>query len=177
MSQVTRIVHRRANTGQERQYESLVRGMLAACSRTHGYLFSTVIPPRVDGEEFHIVQCFTTQAALDTWTNSKEAAQWHERLREVSDYDPEYRVFLTSDLWFSATGFEGAKQPARWRMAVLTWLGIFPTASIAVAALFPLLIEVPYIPKMMIVTALVVIVMYWIIMPRLLLWLGWWVRR
>jgi hypothetical protein len=29
--------------------------MLAACSRSPGYLFSTGIPPRVDGEEFHIV--------------------------------------------------------------------------------------------------------------------------
>ncbi|MFN7101645.1 MAG: antibiotic biosynthesis monooxygenase [Pseudorhizobium sp.] len=177
MVQVTRIVHRRANPGQERQYEQLVRGMLADCSRTPGYLFSTVIPPRVDGEEFHIVQCFTTQAALDTWRHSKESAEWHDRLREVADKDPEYRVFNTSDLWFSATGLEGEKQPARWRMAVLTWMGIFPLASLAVAFLFPLLTDLPYIPRMMIVTALIVLAMYWIVMPRLLRWLGWWVKR
>lgn len=177
MSQVTRIVHRRTNSGQERQYENLIREMLAACSRTPGYLFSTVIPPRVDGEEFHIVQCFSTQAALDAWASSKESAEWHKRLREVSDHDPEYRVFKTPDLWFSATGLQGEKQPARWRMAVLTWLGIFPTASLAVAILFPLLGDVPYIPRMMIVTALVVFAMYWFIMPRLLRWLGWWVKK
>jgi antibiotic biosynthesis monooxygenase (ABM) superfamily enzyme len=113
MSQVTRIIHRRANPGQEAQYERLVREMLAACSRSPGYLFSTAIPPRVDSEEFHTVQCFSTQAALETWRGSRQAAEWHERLRVVSDHDPEYRVFNTTGLWFSATGLEGQKQPAR----------------------------------------------------------------
>ena len=50
--------------------------------------------------------------------------------------------------------------------------GGFPTASLAVAILFPLLGDVPYIPRMMIVTALVVVAMYWFIMPRLLRWLA-----
>jgi uncharacterized protein len=177
MSQVTRIIHRRANPGQEAHYERLVRGMLAACSSSPGYLFSTVIPPRMDGEEFHIVQCFSTQAALDIWRNSKEAAEWHERLRHVSDHDPEYRVFNTTDLWFSATGLEGQKQPARWRMAVVTWMGIFPLASLAVAFLFPLLTALPFILRMMILTMLIVFAMYWIVMPRLLRWLAWWLKR
>ena len=62
-------------------------------------------------------------------------------------------------------------------MALLTWMGIFPLASLAVAFLFPLLTDLPYIPRMMIVTALIVLAMYWIVMPRLLRWLGWWVKR
>jgi antibiotic biosynthesis monooxygenase (ABM) superfamily enzyme len=176
MEQVTRIIHRRANSGQERQYEELVRGMLAACSRAPGYLFSIVIPPRAGGEEFHIVQCFIKQAALDAWRHSKESAEWHHRLRDVSAHDPEYREFKASDLWFSATGLEGEKRPARWRMAVVAWIGIFPLASLAVAFLFPLLTALPYILRMMFVTALIVLVMYWIVMPRLLHWLGWWLK-
>jgi hypothetical protein len=102
-----------------------------------GWKMKVAVPPRIDGEEFHIVQCFTTQAALDIWRNWKDAAEWHERLRHVADHAPEYRVFNTTDLWFSATGLEGQKQPARWRMAVVTWMRIFPLASLAVAFLFP----------------------------------------
>jgi antibiotic biosynthesis monooxygenase (ABM) superfamily enzyme len=176
MTPITRIIHRRANPAQAAQYEHLVRQMLAVCSQSPGCLFSTVIPPRMDGEEFHIVQCFTTQAALDVWRNSKEAALWHERLRQVSDHDPEYRVFNTTDLWFSATGLEGQKQPARWRMAVVTWMGIFPLASLAVAFLFPLMTALPFIFRMMLLTALIVLAMHWIVMPRLLRWLSNWLK-
>jgi antibiotic biosynthesis monooxygenase (ABM) superfamily enzyme len=176
MSHVTRIIHRRANPGQEAQFEQLVRGMLEACSQSPGYLFSTVIPPRIDGEEFHMVQCFASSAALDAWRNSTASAQWHERLRSASAHDPEYRVFKTSDLWFSATGLQGEKQPARWRMAFVTWLGIYLLATLTVAFLLPLLTDVPFVLRMMIATALIVLAMYWIVMPRLLRWLGRWLR-
>lgn len=177
MSHVTRIVHRRANWGSEKQYEALVKGMLEACARFPGYLFSTVIPPRMEGEEFHIVQNFASQAQLDAWSASRTAADWHARLREVADHDPEYRVFNTTDLWFSAEGLTGERQPARWRLAVVTWLGIFPTASLFVGLLLPALAHLHFVPRMVVVTALIVATMFYLVMPRLLRWMGWWLRN
>ncbi|APO71363.1 antibiotic biosynthesis monooxygenase protein (plasmid) [Rhizobium gallicum] len=177
MSQVTRIVHRRANLGFEKEYEKLARGMLEASSKFPGYLFSTLIPPRVDGEEFHIVQSFATQSDLDAWKHSQEADEWHERIKHVSDHAPEYRVFDTSDLWFSASGLAVAKQPIRWRMAFVIWMGIFPIASFYVWFLFPWLASVPFIPRMVIFTALIVLTMFYGLLPHLLRWMGWFLKR
>ncbi|WP_141105058.1 antibiotic biosynthesis monooxygenase [Rhizobium sp. R339] len=139
MGQVTRIVHRRADPGREKDYEELARGMLEACARAKGYLFSTLIPPRVQGEEFHVVLSFVSQCDLDAWRRSQVAHEWHERIKEVSSHAPEYRTFKTTELWFSASGLTGNKQPPRWRMAIVIWMGIFPIASFYVWFLFPIL--------------------------------------
>ncbi len=178
MSQVTRIVHRRANAGCEQEYEELARGMLEASSKAKGYTFSTLIPPRVEGEEFHIVQVFATQADLDAWRHSDISHEWHERLKQVSDHSPEYRIFNTEDLWFSATGLAlPPKPPARWRMAFVIWMGIFPTASFYVYFLFPWLADVPFLLKMFIATVLIVPTMYFGVLPHLLRWMGWFLKR
>lgn len=177
MSQITRVVHRRANPGSEREYESLAKGMLEACSRSKGYLFSTLIPPRVDGEEFHIVQSFASQADLDTWRNSPESHAWHERIAHVADNAPEYRVFNTTDIWFSTSGLTAPAQPKRWRMAFVIWMGIFPIASFYIWFLFPYLVHVPFIPRMVILTALIVATMFYGALPYLLRWMGWFLRR
>jgi antibiotic biosynthesis monooxygenase (ABM) superfamily enzyme len=171
MSQVTRIVHRRANPGFEKEYEELARGMLEACSQAKGYLFSTLIPPRVDGEEFHFVQSFASQADLDAWRNSQTAHDWHERIAHVSDHQPEYRTFNTTDLWFSAAGLI-PRQPTRWRMAFVIWLGIFPVASLYIWFLFPYLANVPFLPRMVILTALIVMTMFYLVLPHLLRWMA-----
>jgi antibiotic biosynthesis monooxygenase (ABM) superfamily enzyme len=177
MSHVTRIIHRRANPGFEKEYETLARGMLDACSKAKGYLFSTLIPPRIDGEEFHFVQVFASQADLDTWRHSDVSHEWHDRLKAVSDHPPEYRVFNTTDLWFSTSGLTMPKQPARWRMALVIWMGIFPTASFYVYFLFPLLVDIPFLLKMLIATALIVPTMYFGILPIILKRMGWFLKR
>ncbi|MGI2036086.1 antibiotic biosynthesis monooxygenase [Rhizobium panacihumi] len=176
MSQVTRIVHRRANPGFEKEYEALARGMLKACAQAKGYLFSTLIPPRVEGEEFHFVQSFASQAELESWHNSEVACEWHERIAQVSDHEPEYRTFNTTDLWFSAAGLI-PRQPARWRMAFVIWMGIFPIASLYVWFLLPHLEIFPFIPRMVIFTALIVMTMFFVALPHLLRWMGWFLHR
>lgn len=176
MPQITRVVHRRADPGCERNYEELAKGMLDASSKCSGYLFSTLIPPRVDGEEFHIVQSFNSQADLDVWRQSQEAEAWHRRLADVAAEEPEYRHFDETKIWFSATGLTARAEPARWRMAVFIWLGIFPLASFFIWFVAPHLGVIPYIPRMMILTALIVATMVFGVLPQLLRRLGWFLK-
>lgn len=177
MSQVTRITHRRANTDTSHEYEQLIRGMLDDCSKAKGYLFSTLIPPRTPEDEFHIVQTFASQADLDAWHLSHIAHDWHEKIDQVSKHPPEYRIFNTTDLWFSTTGLTAAKQPARWRMAFVIWMGIFPIASFYVWFLFPFIALIPFIPRMFIFTSLIVMTMFYGVLPHLLKGMAWFLRR
>ena len=81
MSQVTRIVHRRTNPGFEKEYEELARGMLEACSKATGYLFSTMIPPRVEGEDVEFAGTLARSSTLHTIASLHAAANsslWSE---------------------------------------------------------------------------------------------------
>ena len=176
MSEVTRVTHRRANHGMEREYQTLVTQMIAECARFPGYKSSAIIPPREPGEEFHIIQKFANREALENWTASSVAADWHARLDEVSEHPPEYRLFDKPDLWLSPEFTINHQQPPRWKMAVVTWMAIFPLATLAIWLLMPVLGALPFVLRMALITFIVVGVMYYLVMPRMLQAMKWWLH-
>ncbi|SIS75248.1 antibiotic biosynthesis monooxygenase [Insolitispirillum peregrinum] len=174
MSEVSRIVHRHAKPGCAATYETLVRGMLEASSHFPGYLSAAIIPPHSEDQPFQIIQRFATQADLDRWRSSPESADWHQRLAPVVASEADYRTLSGLEVWFPAkitsTG------PARWRLAVVTWMGIFPTVAFCLWYIAPLLAALPFLLKVAILTILVVLAMTYGIMPRLSRWMGWWLK-
>ena len=56
-------------------------------------------------------------------------------------------------------------------MAVVTWLGIFPTVYFLFLTVAPFLADWPLLPRVMVITLLVVLLMTWVVAPRLTTWL------
>ena len=56
-------------------------------------------------------------------------------------------------------------------MAVVTWLGICPTVYVLFLLVAPLLADWWLLPRVMVITALVVLLMTWLVAPRLTSWL------
>jgi hypothetical protein len=56
-------------------------------------------------------------------------------------------------------------------VAVVTWLGICPTVYILFLTVAPLLTGWPLLPRVMVITMLVVLLMTWVVAPRLTTWL------
>lgn len=52
-------------------------------------------------------------------------------------------------------------------MAFVTWLGIFPTVSLFLWFALPLMQPLPFLLRVALLTALIVITMTWLVMPRL----------
>ena len=57
--------------------------------------------------------------------------------------------------------------PARWRMACVTWAGIWPLVSLALWLVAPLLAPVPFLGRTAAITALVVLAMTYVVGPRI----------
>lgn len=174
---VFRVVRRRAKPDCERAYEALVAGMFEQAKGFHGYLSAELIPPEAPGGEYQILQRFATEQDLDRWNASEQRATWLERLRPVAEGDPEYRLLSGLDAWFAPTVLPTSKPPARWRMTVVSWLGIFPTVATLLWFVAPLLAPLPFLVRTAIFTALVAIAMSYLVMPRLSRWMAWWLRN
>lgn len=175
MTEVSRVVHRRAKPGCDKAYDDLVRAMLKVSSQFPGYLSAAVIPPKEEGEEFQIIQRFATSEDLDRWRNSEESAIWHERLRAVAEADPEYRLLTGLEVWFAPKLVPASARPLRWRMTVVSWLGIYPIVAFCLWYVSPLLQGLPYLLRTAVITAIVVVAMSYMVMPRLSRWMAWWV--
>lgn len=169
MSDVSHVTFRRAKPGCAEAYGNLVRGMLKASSLFPGYLSATVIPPEHDDGQFQIIQHFSSQEALDRWHASAECTEWHERLRPVVASEPEYRLLSGMEVWFSPKLTPINGQPPRWRMTIVSWMGIFPIVALVLWLVNPALLDMhmPFLPRVAILTILVVPSMSYLVMPIL----------
>jgi len=174
---VVRVVRRRAKAGCEEAYEAIVRAMFRQASQFPGYLAAQLIPPEAAGGEYQVIQRFATEQDLARWNSSPERATWHERLRAVAMGDPEYRLLSGLDAWFGPEVLTATVHPPKWRMTVVSWIGIFPTVALLLWTVSPFLVDLPFLIRTAIFTAMVAVAMSYLVMPRLSRWMSWWLRR
>jgi len=163
---VTTTVTRRVKTGHEAAYEQFLEGIIGAASLFPGYLGVEVFRPESPGSEYRIVYRFDAADHLRLWLDSDEHASWLERA-EPHVAGPMRTQFLTGlESWFTLPGRPGAPPPPPYKMALLTWITIFPLITGVIVVLGPLLEGVSLVPRLAITTAVTVPLMTWIVMPR-----------
>jgi antibiotic biosynthesis monooxygenase (ABM) superfamily enzyme len=64
--------------------------------------------------------------------------------------------------------------PPRWKTAALIWLGIYPTITLVLFLLGPLIADFPLPLKTLCLTLIVVPIMVWVVLPFLQKLLGKW---
>lgn len=164
---VTRIARRRARPGRETEYEALIREMFGLMRESPGFLGADLLPPEEPGGDYQVVVRFASEAELQIWDASPARSALHHRIREVAENEPEYRRLSGFEAWFAPAVVPASMHPPRVRMAVVTWLGIFPTVALFQWLLAPLLQPLPFLPRVAVLTALIVAAMTWLVMPRL----------
>lgn len=164
---VTTTVTRRVKPGHEPFYEQFLEGVIAAASRFPGHLGAEVFrPENASAGEYRMVYRFDTAEHLRAWLDSDEHAAWLERA-EPHAIGPIHRQFLTGlETWFTVPGRPGTPPPPPYKMALLTWITIFPLITLVVVILGPPLGGLPLVPRLAITTAVTVPIMTWLVMPR-----------
>lgn len=173
---VTVLVSRRVKLGQEEAFERASAAMTIAARPFPGYLGGQLVRPDSDGGDeesnlYHTVFAFDTPEHLHAWQTSPERAT---RLQAIAPHTlSSTRLREVSGLghWFTPPGAAAHKPPPRWKVALVTWLGICPTVYLLFLTVAPLLAAWPLLPRVMLITMLVVLLMTWVVAPRLTTWL------
>jgi antibiotic biosynthesis monooxygenase (ABM) superfamily enzyme len=164
---VTTTVTRRVKPGHEPDYEQFLEGIIAAASRFPGHLGAEVFRPEdAAAGEYRTVYRFDTAEHLRAWLDSDMHTGWLERA-EPHVIGPIHTQFLTGlETWFTVPGLPGTPPPPPYKMAILTWITIFPLITLVVVVLGPLLDGLPLVARLAITTAITVPIMTWVVMPR-----------
>ena len=164
---VTTTVTRRVKPGHESFYEQFLEGIIAAASRFPGHLGVEVFRPESGSAgEYRVVYRFDTGEHLRAWLDSEERAAWLERA-EPHVIGPMRTQFLTGlETWFTVPGLPATPPPPPYKMALVTWMTIFPLITLVVIVLGPLLGRLAQVPGLAITTAVAVPIMTWLVMPR-----------
>jgi antibiotic biosynthesis monooxygenase (ABM) superfamily enzyme len=164
---VTTTVTRRIKPGHEAAYEEFLTGITAAARAFPGYLGVEVFRPAADGGEYRTVYRFDSSADLRGWLDSPERAAWLERAApHVAG--PMRTQFVTGlEGWFTLPAQPSAPSPPPYKMAIVTWVTIFPLITLIVVAVAPLIGALPVVARLAVTTAVAVPLMTWVIMPRM----------
>jgi hypothetical protein len=164
---ITTTVTRRVKPGHEPFYEQFLNGIIAAAREFPGHLGVEVFRPEsATAGEYRIVYRFDSPEHLRRWLDSDEHAAWLERA-EPHVIGPMHRTFVTGlETWFTVPGMPATPPPPPYKMALLTWVTIFPLITVLVVALEPLVEGLPLALRLGITTALAVPLMTWVLMPR-----------
>lgn len=164
---VTVVVRRRVLPGLEKEFEEWLRGVIAAASGFEGHLGANVIRPRTSGEDWVLVFRFDSEAHLEAWERSPIRVDWLARAEGLTSGSPSMQKASGLEYWFTLPGHAATIPPPRWKMAIVTVIGIFPLILWAVPLLAEALAKLPSALATLVVTSIIVVVMTWVVMPAL----------
>ncbi len=172
---VTVLVTRRIKPGQEEAFESLMGNMMAAAKEFNGHLGSQLVKPTAEEPGlYQVVFAFDNDVHLQAWQSSPARSLGLAAIDPLTEGPAQTRQVIGMAHWFM-TGTQQTPPP-RWKVAVTTWLGIFPTVLALFTLLGDLLAPWPLVPRVMLLTMLVVLIMTWIVAPQLTRWLKPWLH-
>ncbi len=124
---VTAVASRRVKRGREQEFEEWVSGILAAANRFPGYLGSEVLRPSdPEDNEYKIIFRFDHASNLHAWENSEERQRWLSQSRPLLYEEEKVHVLTGLETWFTLPSKPGEPAPPRYKMAIVTWLAVFP---------------------------------------------------
>ena len=159
-------VTRQVKPGCEQAFEEALREFARESLREPGttgvHLIAPV--PGTNGCEYGVLRSFESDAACRTFYASDVFKNWQEQSAAMVVGDPIRRKLHGLEAFFRDTQ-DGP--PPRWKMAVVTWLGVFPSVLLWSTLLPKYLGTLPNLAVMAIVNVFVVITLAWVVMPLL----------
>jgi antibiotic biosynthesis monooxygenase (ABM) superfamily enzyme len=167
-SPVTITIRRRVRAGREHAFEEALREFIPRALRHPGHLGAQVLRPMPGvSTPWLVVIKFQSKGHYDDFRTCAEYAQWTAQLRDLLEEEPVYEEQSGLESWFVLPGDTSLPVLPRWKMALVTWLGVSVAVIGLQQLLGPLLSEWPYLVGALFFNALVVSLLTWGIMPLL----------
>jgi uncharacterized protein len=161
-------------------FETALADLIAA-AEPYGRASAEILrgPPTQAGRLYHVVYRFADEAALSAWEASDQRQALAARAEALAIGGAiggtiggagggagggGTRRLTGLEAWFD---IPGQAPPSRHRMALLTWVGIWPLVSLALLLLAPLLAGYPFLARTALTSALLVLTMTYLVMPLL----------
>lgn len=172
---VTVTIARRVKPECKTEFESFLTGVTNACGQFSGYLGSNVFRPvNADDPEYRIIFKFDRLSNLRHWEASAERQYWFAIAEPLTISPPQIQVLTGLETWFTLPGKPEIAPPPRHKMALVTWLAVFPLITIISAIFQQFLGILPLVLRVAVVTAIAVPTMTYLLMPQMTRLFAWW---
>jgi uncharacterized protein len=167
---VTVAVSFKVKAGHEADFESWAHDITTAAADFPGFLGASWIR---SGSTFQVVYRFADHTLFHAWHESKERASFLKQLGTVANLVTDEHL-TGLETWFQLPEQPGRPAPPRWKMAITTWVGVFPLLAILQWLIGPQIVSWPLVARVMLLTLIIVGLMTYVVMPRLARFLQRW---
>jgi antibiotic biosynthesis monooxygenase (ABM) superfamily enzyme len=164
---------RKVRPGREAEFEAMLERFIQDAERDPLTSGAYLLRPATGGDphEYGILRSFANEEDMRAFYDSPRFRRWDEEVRPLTEGESKRQALHGMEAFFP----RGA--PRRWKMALLTWIGVTPLVY-AFGKLVPMVTgPLPAPVGLMIVTACVVATLAWIIMPFLTRTLAGWLHK
>jgi antibiotic biosynthesis monooxygenase (ABM) superfamily enzyme len=174
MPQVHVAITRKARPGQEAAFEAALREFARESLSHPGATGVHLIGPVSGGAgEYGIMRSFESAEACDAFYDSEMFADWQRRVAPLAEEGWARRELTGLEAFFR----RGGSAPPRWKMAIVTWMGVFPTVLLWSALMATPLSSVHRVVATGVTIALTVVTLTWGVMPILTKLLSRWLHK
>jgi antibiotic biosynthesis monooxygenase (ABM) superfamily enzyme len=159
-------ITRRIKPGCEAEFQAALREFFQTSFGHAGVHGASMLvpPPGSTSPEFGILRTFANQQECEAFYASPFFKAFDERVRPMTEGEPMHRELTGLEAWFR----NPHNPPPVWKMALLTFIAVWPVSMAVPAALMPLIgSRAPNVIFAGAVAAGIVIVLTWIAMPIL----------
>jgi len=152
---------RKVLPGKEEAFKAALRNFLGESFIQGGVQGAGMITALPGGEpnEIGILRTFANEAERDAFYNSQLFKEWEAYANTVTE-PPVYRNLTGLEAWFRSP-----MQPPRYKMALATLCGVFPTALFLSYTIAPLIADWHMLIKQLIFAVCMVSLLTWVVMP------------
>ncbi|PMB51733.1 antibiotic biosynthesis monooxygenase [Fischerella thermalis CCMEE 5201] len=163
---VTVVISQIVKPGCEDVYETWLKD-ITGVSRTYpGHLGTNVIRPQPGvRSEYVIIFRFDSYENLKRWMESRDRKYWLSQAQHLVQSDPHVQQLSGLEAWFSLPG-KPLKTPPRYKTALLTWAVVYILINLLNRLLAPVLGKLPPLIISLIISAIMVILLTYVVMPR-----------
>ena len=165
--QVTAVISHYIRPGRESGYEEWLQGISQVARQFEGHNGVTILRPQPGSRaEYVIILRFNEYSNLCRWMRSPERQEWIARAKPLTEKPENVQVLTGLEALVSLPN-TASPPPPKYKTAFVTWIGVFLCVSILGYFLAPYLAGLPYLLRQAIMTGLVVILLAYVVMPRL----------
>ncbi|PSN16067.1 hypothetical protein C7293_04230 [filamentous cyanobacterium CCT1] len=172
---VTVDVMQSVRPGKEREFEHLLEQIIGTASTFEGYLGASVFRPSDQNQsEYRVIFKFDRLEYLKRWENSSARQNYLAQAKELTLNEGTFSILTGLETWFTLPAKPGLKPPARYKMVLITGIVIFVINQFLSLVPAAWLGVFPPLVQLLILIFITVILMTYVVMPRLTKLLAWW---
>lgn len=175
------VITHRVLAAKQAEYEVWLNEIGPVCKASEGLLDLHVVRP-IKGitDTYTIILRYDTEQHLKQWMTSNARKQLIAKTESMRVGSDDFYIRSGLDFWFAPEGAK-AKIPVRWKQFLITWSAIYPMVTFIPLVLIPLLrqsgLPANHYIDTLILTAILVFMMVYVVMPRYTKWVRNWLFK